>query len=177
MFLPAQDSGHVGQTGTRLAIEIWITGHILVFFLGCYLFYSFNPGFKNRPASSQILLVLLATLAASLAIEGAQALIPGRYPAVRDMAGNFAGCLLYLSFIHRRPSVKLLPLHAATIALTAVLLYPVFISIADRAVANTRFPVLADFETPMEKTRFRGNRSLLEISDKYVFQGDHSLRM
>ncbi|MCF8095223.1 MAG: CIA30 family protein [Desulfobacteraceae bacterium] len=158
-------------------IEIWITGHILIFFLGAYLFYSFTPGFKNRPTAAQILFLLLAALAASLAIEAIQTFIPGRYFTIRDMAANITGVLLYLSFIHRRISLKLLPLHASAIALTAVLLYPVFVSAADRVIADARFPVLADFETPLEKTRFRGNRSLLKISDKYAFQGKRSLRM
>lgn len=175
MFLPTQESS--GQTGSRLMTEIWITGHILIFFLGAYLFYSFNPRFKNRLAGSQILFVLLAALAASLAIEAIQTFIPGRYPSIRDMAANIAGVLLYLSFIHRRISAKLLPLHASAIALTALLLYPVFVSAADRVIADARFPVLADFETPLEKTRFRGNRSLLKITDKHAFQGNHSLQM
>ncbi len=57
------------------------------------------------------------------------------------------------------------------------ILWPVFSSLTDEILAAHQFPLLADFETPFEASRFEGTTGKASISDEQAFQGQHSLQL
>lgn len=173
MLIPARDTS---PHELRWMAEISIAGHMMVFFLGAYLVYTYVPGFSARSLPGQILLLAAAALAASILIEGLQSLIPGRYASMDDGLANIAGAMAFVSVKNRRNIVKPFLLHIATAALAAMLLWPFFRAAADDLIACTQFPLLADFETPFEASRFIRGTGRFSVSDEHAFSGGRSLR-
>jgi len=160
----------------RSVQQLWIIGHILVFFSGCFLLYWFFPWLAKWPLYEQLLLILSATLLISIAIEGIQAFIPGRFASLKDIAANLAGSMAAISLKNLRRR-RTLPLHIATACVLVFFFWPMLRSLTDEAIAYYQFPLLAGFQTPFEETRFRGDPGRLEITDQRAYYGNRSLRV
>jgi hypothetical protein len=61
--------------------------------------------------------------------------------------------------------------------LAGIVFWPFFCSLFDEILARQQFPLLADFETPFEKSRFQGSTGSGAWSDEQSFHGRHSLRL
>lgn len=173
MFMPSGDSA----PGLRSMDQFWNLGHAVLFFLAAHLAYAFSPRLSFRPVYSQALLITAAVILSGAAIELAQSMIPGRFPSFYDAATNLAGALAYLSLRNRKQVKKYIPMHAAAICLIVLALWPPIRAASDDIIAYTRFPVLADFETPFEATRFTKNAKKAEITSSRAYSGSHSLKI
>jgi hypothetical protein len=174
MLLPRLNAG---PHEMRSMAEISIAGHMIVFFLGAYVFYAFNPQFSEKSPGIQILLVILMTLFAGMILEGLQSLIPGRTASFRDMAANTTGALIFLSIKNMRSMRRYAILQISAAIFTALLIWPLSKALTDEFIANLQFPILASFETPFEASRFIRGTGRYSISDELAFHGSKSLRV
>lgn len=161
----------------RAMAEIWMAGHIMIFFLGSHLFYSLKPDFSNHPLPIQTICLVVGALFNGIVIESLQSLMPGRFPTVKDILANITGVLLFLSLKNRKNPTRFFPLHALAASITIFLLWPMGLAILDNLIARHQFPLLASFETPLETTRFKADPGRLRVAKKYAFKGNRSLKV
>lgn len=162
---------------SRVAYHLWESGHLFLFLIGWHLLYTAFPSLSRLAFARQLVILLGVTLAGILVLEGLQGLFAGKPPATGDVLGDLAGALLYLCFRQRGQIRRYLALHGVALLLSGVVLWPFFRSLADELTARLQFPLLADFETPFESSRFEGKSAGVERSDARAFRGRHSLRL
>ncbi len=174
MLLPSRDTG---PHEVRSMAEIAIMAHMMVFFLGGYLFYTFKPDLAAHPFHLQFLLLFLAAFTAGIFVEGLQSMIPGRTASLRDIGANITGAMIFLSLKNWNNITRYIPFHVSVIAITAIFLWPFFRSVTDEVIAHSQFPLLAGFETPFEDTRFIRGTGRFSISNTHAFYGGNSLQV
>jgi hypothetical protein len=157
----------------------WNLGHIIAFALWTYLLLMFWDRLVYKTFWGQCLLMLLVTLVLGAAIEVAQYGFR-RTPDMGDMMRNVIGALLAVAFFsperHRVLKVQR-HLFQMVLLLAAVLhLGPVALAITDERRALRQFPVLADFETPWEISRWGGDAEFSR-DRRYVTAGLFSLKI
>lgn len=173
LLLPAPDLPSINN---RLLYQIWECGHLVVFFLGSYLFYILFPCFSHLAGARQVVLLLCVAVSCAFFIEGLQSFFSGKSIEFSDIVGDIAGASLFLSFRPLYFGKRIHYLHGLTVLLIGVVLWPVCCSFMDEVLVRRQFPVLADFETPFEASRFEGTTALAAISTEQAFQGRHSLK-
>lgn len=173
MILP----GSLVSIDTRSLYHLWESGHLFLFFLGWHLLYTCCPPLSSLDFSRQLAVLLGTTLVGVVVIEGLQSAIAGKPLSMPDALGDMAGALLFLSFRHRRRAKDYLLLHGVAFLLAGFVLWPFFCSLSDEVLARYQFPLLADFETPFEKSRFEGKSGSGARSNEQAFHGRHSLRL
>jgi hypothetical protein len=162
---------------TRSLYHLWESGHLLVFFLGCHFFYLFCPRFSYLTFARQMVFLLCIAPICVIAIEGLQSFISGNFLEFSDIVGDMAGVLLFLSIRTGRNGNSNYLLLGATVSSIGFVLWPVLCSFTDEMLARHQFPLLADFETPFEASRFAGKTGNASISEEKAFHGKHSLKL
>jgi VanZ family protein len=156
---------------------LWNSGHVALFFLFCHVFYLLKPRLRESPFSSQIVLLLSLSAGIGTLIEIMQLFMTGREASLIDIVADLTGALFYLSFrVVRRTTYFAVILRTSAIILMAVVLFPAATAFLDERTAALQFPVLADFESPLEKSRFKG-KATIAVSSLYAFSGQYSLRL
>jgi len=157
--------------------SLWNSGHIALFFLFCHVFYLLKPRLRESPLSSQIVLLLSLSAGIGSLIEISQLFMTGREASLIDLVADITGALFYLSFrVVRRTTYFAIVLRTSAFLLMAIILFPAGTAFLDEMTAASQFPVLADFESPFEKSRFVGKADIA-ISGLYAFTGQHSLQL
>ena len=158
--------------------KIWNLGHILYF----SLFALFVRHYTQKQAMRFYILALLIlglTFFIGIPIELIQANFH-RTPDIGDLFRNLIGAMVGISFL--LPERKTLPkpfdlsLKTITIALVLLQLYPIVTACTDAYLANSRFPILSDLETPFELERWATNTDI-RITDAIRHSGRHSLKI
>ncbi len=144
-------------------MAIWNLGHIGYFFL---LTASLLPYLQRYfPAlTSRLTAALLITLLLSVVIEMVQ-LTVGRQASIDDLLNNLLGSLLALYIFQLRLLLSSRIKLGLISLLTLLLLWsltPLLSIAADTAIAHHKHPIIADFETPFEQSRWE-SKSPLEI--------------
>jgi len=158
---------------------VWNLGHVATFFIWTLTLLRFFPWLRERSFSVQSGKVLALTLLAATLIEGIQYLI-GRSASLADIATGMVGSFVALAFFS--PPAAALPRtrHRAMRLLATVLLLlsllPLLLALLDEARARRHFPMLGDFETPLELSRWN-SRAALAISDEQARHGRRSLQV
>jgi len=161
----------------RSLYYLWESGHLFLFFLGWHLLYLLHQRLSSFDFFRQLAFLLGATLVGSGVVEGMQGFIAGKSLSMGDILGDVAGAMLYLSFRYKRQWARYFPLHGMALLLAGIVFWPFFCSLFDEILARHQFPLLADFETPFEKSRFEGKSGSGARSDEQAFHGRHSLRL
>jgi hypothetical protein len=169
--------GDVLPDSTRSVYYLWESGHLFLFFLGWHIFYTFCPRFLNLTSDRQLAILLGTTFLCVVVLEGLQSSLSGKPLSFIDVLGDTAGTLLFLSFRSRTHGNNNFFLHGAALLLTGFVLWPVLYSFADERLARYQFPLLADFETPFEASRFEGKAGGMSSSREQAFHGKSSLRL
>lgn len=173
MLLPATALPHINN---RLLYHLWEIGHFVVFFLGCAIFYTINPRFSHLDGARQVVYLLCIAVTCALFLEGLQSFLSGKAIEFSDIIGDISGVLLFLSFRPLLIGKRIIYLHSLTLLLVGFVLWPVCCSLLDEGLIRYQFPMLADFETPYEASRFEGSTARASISTEHAFQGRHSLK-
>lgn len=161
----------------RLVYYLWECGHLVLFFLGCHLFNIFCPRFPNLTFTRQAGIILGVSFLCAAVLEGLQSFISGKHLEFSDIIGDITGPLLFLSIRSKRNGDKNFFLFGITFSLLGVVLWPVFCSFADEILTRYQFPLLADFETPFEASRFEGKTGSVSLSRERAFHGKRSLKL
>ncbi len=169
--------GSVFPASRRSLFYLWESGHLFLFFLGCYLFYICFPRIQTYSFARQSVILLSATLCFVVMIEGLQNYIADKPPAFTDIIGDFAGSLLFLATHSRLSGKRNQLLYITAFLLTAFVLWLVFRALTDELLVKYQFPCLADFETPFEHSRFEGKTGQGRQNSEQAFNGRHSLRL
>jgi len=169
--------GGAGDESTRLVKAIWNSGHLFLF-VGLTLALLGVNSLKNKTSVQQLLLVTVLGLGAGVGIEFLQ-LLTGRYfelnDVLFDLSGAWLGLLLF--WVHRSQRrimalVKALPFMLLFIF---VVFQPVFTAYRDEIAMKRDFPLLADFESDNELSRWRGNDARLSLQRKQIRHGQSAL--
>lgn len=169
--------GVVLPSSNRSIYSLWESGHLVLFFLGCHLLYIFIPRLLNLTFARQSGIILGVTSFCALFVEGLQSFLSGKHLEFTDIIGDITGALVFLSFRSRRNGTKSFSLYGITFFLIGVVLWPVFCSFVDEMLARYQFPLLADFETPFEASRFEGKTGSVSLSKEQAFHGKRSLKL
>jgi len=173
--------GGPGYYAGRIFQSAWNLGHLLFFALFSWiissLFFSRNGETKLTWLFSQVFFLVLIV---GIFIEIVQMTLTGRSPDLYDLLRNQAGCLLSFAFLGPRKFrcgifLKFLFQSGVVILLTAAI-WPFIWSVADELVARRQFPVLSDFETPFEESRWLDNRQL-SLERAIVRSGKRSMKV
>ncbi len=156
----------------------WDLGHIFFFAIGTFsLIHGWEKLARNN-LLKQFFWCFSFGLLFSLLTELVQAGLQ-RTADVGDIWRNLLGCMAALFFLspNRKASPKI-PLHFLQLFIAIMVLleiFPLARALTDEAIAKTQFPVLADFETPFEVTRWQ-SRYKLTIDHTIVRHGRASLK-
>jgi VanZ family protein len=167
LFHPALDQSR----SSPIVNALWNAGHIPLFGLAALLWLRFRERRKSRSFKTATAEILILGTGLGLAIELLQWLT-GRMFSPSDILRNTCGLLLALAFYPHRHSG--LPrcwrgrLRAAAIVLTLAVLAPLWAAVADRVIRHYQYPVLSDFETPLESLRW------LSTARTRIIEGEHS---
>jgi VanZ family protein len=158
----------------------WDLGHILFFFLLTLLFLKRSGKFSNLPFFRQFLYTSILVTMVSILLEYAQTFF-NRSAEYGDMERNLIGSWTALVFFSTAinkfvKSIKIL-LRSSVLILICFELLPVGVSLADEFQAKQQFPLLSDFETAFEKSRWEEIASEISINNEIFREGNHSLKI
>ena len=150
----------------RLWTEIWNLGHIGAFL--CIWLFMFNifPKLQRLSTIKLILLVCISTLLLGELIEILQGLV-GRDDELQDVWDSGVGALLAVGFFSsqickftrwQRYAWRLL----ALVVFVAVP-WSIWSALADEYFIRREFPVLCDFSTPFELSRWQKNTATIHL--------------
>jgi len=169
--------GAIVSIDTRSAYALWESGHLFLFFVASHLVCVVYPPLRNRTFAAQLVSLLGGALLCALAVEGLQSVISGKALELTDIVGDVTGTVLFLSFHYRRQAKRYFFLHGSALLLAGFVLWPVVCFFSDEMLARSQFPLLADFETPFEKSRFEGKTGGGALTTEQAFHGRRSLRL
>jgi len=157
----------------------WDLGHLLAFFLWTAVSLSASARLAAQRAGRQILIIAPIALLLGLGIEWAQSLL-GRTFSLLDVANDLLGSAAAMVFLSpRRLQMRSAALRSAQVVvltLVALQALPLARVVIDDGIAWKQFPVLSDFETPFELSRWT-SRSSISTDHGIARQGRASLRV
>lgn len=161
LFLAPND----GQA-SRAWNEVWNLGHIGAFLIVWTFVFRLFPRFTRMPLLQLVAVVMVTTLVTAELIEIVQGWI-GRDDEWQDVWDGGAGALLALGFCTAQ--INALPRWSRTAwragALIALVFIPwtVWSNLADAVIVQRQFPVLCNFTTPFEMTRWHSSHAKLHL--------------
>ncbi len=180
--LPFFFLGGPGFHSARSFAELWNLGHILYFALFTLWLQRILRNAKISSLQGLTILFFLPFLVGFL-IECLQYLVNGRSPSIADMLRNQLGVLTALVYQTWPQQKKNIPRCLAALlirSLVALLLLaaltPVLTAVWDEQQAQRQFPLLADFESSHELSRWYYPRQL-QLEDQIVRHGKKAARV
>ena len=167
--------GGPGYDSTRLSKELWNLGHIM--FFAVFALEADRIWTAGRFATwRKYLLILLLILALATGIEICQSFISGRFASLRDILFGLAGGLAILAWnaTAQKSADRKIVLRAVAFAVVAVCLIPVSLVAIDEYRAWRDFPVLSDFESSLEVSRWEAKGRTILVRDP-VKNGQYAL--
>lgn len=150
--------------GNRVIREINNLGHALVFFLlWCFVWYQW-PWLQRRNLWQGLLVTTAVSMAVATAIELLQSQV-GRQISINDAALDVLGAQLAYVYLFRgqrywRRSLKVFLWLALAFFAQQSMMHMI-----DEIYMRKNFPVLADFSTPFEQTRWNYQAVDLSLTD------------
>lgn len=168
------------ETGdSRLVQAIWNLGHIPLFAGLAWLLCTL-PALRQRSLWWLLIAVTALALLLGLGIEWLQ-LWAGRsfdyQDVLRDLAGVYVGLSLHLASIRSRPRPQRLAYAVLAGVIVLVALQPLGVAMLDRVIMRQAFPVLCDFESDRELSRWETYQAEMTRVREPVRQGRQSLRV
>lgn len=156
--------GGPGYDNPRSVKEIWNLGHV-VFFAALALAVDHRFHLCRKPAVAKIGLFLLSVLALACGIEFLQTFLSGRIASLQDVLLGLAGGVLFLLWqvSCRMAGGWKIFLRGCCAVISIVCLLPAMMASYDEFQAWRDFPVLADFESPLELSRWGDNSRLQRV--------------
>jgi len=170
---------HPFNESERTYKAFWNTGHLYFFAILIWLVLQ-HPALQHKSVFRLLAMSVLISLISGGMIEVIQ-LAVGRDmdigDVLLDVLGGLLGCLIILL---QTVAFKVWQKRLALLAVMLVLLLayiPFLILVYDDYLIKNNFPVIADFESTFEKSRWYGvNVQSLSIDDTTVRSGEHSLK-
>ena len=161
LFLVPND----GQA-SRAWNEVWNLGHIGAFLIVWTFLFKLFPRFSRLSLVQLVAVVVLTTLVLGELIEIVQGWI-GRDDELQDVWDSGVGAMLALGFcsvqINALARWPRMAWRALAVIALVVVPWTVWSNLADVVVMSRQFPVLSNFTTPFEMTRWQSNRAGLSL--------------
>ena len=162
----------------RIVQQIWDVGHVVLFLMLSYFTLNFIRKYKLSYII-QFLIIAGLSFIFGLSVELVQLLV-GRDFELQDLANDMSGAVIGY-FVHYLFHAKISKSGKTIAALSIVLLlmislYPLANVLVDEVKMKNEFPVLSDFESPAQLTRWDVKQANLSLSKHYVQQGKYSLQ-
>ncbi|WP_319548573.1 VanZ family protein [Desulfogranum marinum] len=160
----------------------WNLGHIFFFSVVTILLFPYLIRWKRQWHELQHLsVVFFLVLVAGVLVEFLQMYSSHRSPDVYDILRNQLGCLVgytLITFKYKAAAARwwVWPFRCFVCACLLFALWPLTRSLVDEHVARKQFPVLADFETPLERMRWMNSRQL-KVQEKIVRHGKRAAQV
>lgn len=153
-----------------LANELWNAGHVPLFFLLTALWLDYRVSGRAATARRLVIEPLSIGISIGLLIETIQ-LFTGRDFSLRDLMLDLCGIGTALAF--RLPAVSALKdvhrkaIRTGAATITFLALIPLWLAAADLGFRQHQFPVLSNFETPLETIRWVANTKTRVIKHEH----------
>lgn len=173
--------GGPGYHASRVFQSVWNLGHIFFFALVSWLLSLFFLSKESDKQFAKIFFqVFFVVLVFGILIEIVQMGVTGRSPDLFDLLRNQTGCLLACAFFCPGKifcvSGRKFFFQFFVSTMLMIALWPLVQDVSDELIAWHQFPVLSDFETPFEKSRWVDSRQL-SIERKIVRKGKKSMKV
>ena len=161
----------------RIVKAIWDLGHVFLFTGVAYILIN-NGLLRKYSQFYSLVIVVFASLFIGLVIEGLQLLV-GRSFELADVLSDLYGALIgYLlgnfSLVSSKQRISSI---FSIVVLLALSFTGLFRVVFDEVKMYEEFPILADFESTFELTRWDVNLAELSISSKHTRHGLRALRV
>ncbi len=171
-------AGGPGDQTPRSLSDAWDLGHVVAFSVWSWLLLT-SPALMRADVVRQWPAVLVFSVVAGGLTEGIQALSGGDV-SMGDVLRDALGGVVALSWFAPAPDSltrgRRRAVRAVSVCLLLVAGIPLLVSTSDEWLARARFPILSDFETPFEQSRWEGDARFLR--DRSVARhGSASLRV
>lgn len=164
LFFVADD-----KLSTRTWTEIWNLGHIAAFTVIWLFNFNIFPVFRRLSTSKLILFVGVSTLVAGESIELLQGLI-GRDNEWQDVWDSEVGALLAICFfspqIRNLITAQQMVWRVFAVIMLVVVPWSIWSALADEVYIRQQFPILSDFTTPFELSRWHANTAAIHTQKK-----------
>jgi hypothetical protein len=171
--------GGPGDLTARSAKSAWDLGHVVFFFAATLAWLKWGWRAKTGSAVRQWALVLFCVTLVGLGIEGVQVQF-GRTGESSDLLRNLVGAVLALAFFGTgdswRSGWKPTAVRTAALLFLFAAMSPFVVALADEISASRAFPVLADFETPFQLSRWESD-VVLSVEKDTVRGGVGAMRV
>ncbi len=162
----------------RVVQQIWDVGHVALFLMLSYIILIFIRKYKLSHIT-QFLIIVALSFIFGLFVELIQLLI-GRDFELQDLANDVSGSIIGY-FIYYLLHVKISKLYNIIAAMSIVLLlmislYPLANVLVDEVKMKNEFPVLSDFESATQLSRWDVKQANLSLNKHHVQQGEYSLQ-
>jgi hypothetical protein len=157
----------------------WNFGHVIFFAIAVYLLLQLAPITHRKSPLSQFLLIIGLCLMAGILIESIQFMI-GRQASWGDVFRNILGGLVALIFFPHRQAQNNVFFGRLAKAIVTILvgiqLVPLALALVDEQMARSQFPMLANFESQLELSRWESDANIT-LDSNFVINGDKSARI
>lgn len=162
----------------RIVQQIWDVGHVALFLILSYIILIFIRKYKLSYIT-QFLIIVALSFIFGLFVELIQLLI-GRDFELQDLANDVSGAIIGY-FVYYLLHAKISKLHNIIAAMSIVLLlmislYPLANVLVDEVKMKNEFPVLSDFESATQLSRWDVKQANLSLNKHHVQQGEYSLQ-
>lgn len=162
----------------RIVQQIWDVGHVALFLMLSYIILIFIRKYKLSYIT-QFLIIVALSFIFGLFVELIQLLV-GRDFELQDLANDVAGAIIGY-FVYYLLHAKISKSHNIIAAMSIVLLlmislYPLANVLVDEVKMNNEFPVLSDFESATQLSRWDVKQANLSLNKHHVQQGEYSLQ-
>jgi len=168
LCMPLLFFGSQQLTYFRLLPYLWNYGHIALFAAIFWLIFSKSNIFTGKSIYWTLLTTVLLIVIVSVPIELIQD-INGREFSFLDIIRNCLGATIAIAFhpnsFSDNRTFSRSKLKYSVVGVLIIFSYPLLINTADTINAYRSFPVLSDFESPFELTRWSGNQLIVEDLD------------
>ena len=170
--------GGPGSFSSRSMAHAWNLGHVV-----CFAFWvhglSTMAWFRRAGFAKQLLLATIFSVTMGGAIEVLQG-YTHRDPDLFDVGRDLGGGLVALAWVAPRHGKWTmsgrLGLRACGLFLLGICVLPLAGALLDETMARWQFPLLADFENPLELTRWKGDAQFALDADQAA-SGRRSLKV
>lgn len=150
----------------RALNQVWNLGHIGAFLICWTYVFNLFPRVQRLSLLKLAMLVIVSTLVIAEVIEIVQGWI-GRDDEWQDVWDSTVGSGLALAFtsvqVRDLSKRSRLVWHSLSIVALVAIPWSIWSNLADALIVQRQFPVISDFSTPFELTRWRGKHADIEI--------------
>jgi len=154
-----------GQT-YRVWSEINNLGHIGAFWLIWLFVFNLFPRFTRLSSMHLLVVVVITTLAVGELIEIVQGWI-GRDDELQDVWDSGVGAFMAIAFcsiqVSRLAYRSRIAWRALALIVLVVVPWSIWSSLADEVMLRRQFPILCDFSTPFELSRWHADKASMQL--------------